>query len=62
MFQKPIMSRGGGVIEINGSSDYNTQLAKAGKKLVVVDFYATWCGPVRILSNAFPSTFLNFIL
>lgn len=32
-----------GVTEIRGDADWNTQMSKAGGKLVVVDFSAVWC-------------------
>jgi len=35
----------GSVIIINEDSQFQTEMAAAGSKLVVVDFHATWCGP-----------------
>ncbi|MCY7261898.1 thioredoxin family protein [Pseudomonas protegens] len=37
-------------ISIQDSEDFDSRLANAGEKLVVVNFYAPWCTPCKMIA------------
>ncbi|XP_041820423.1 thioredoxin [Chelmon rostratus] len=41
------------IIEVESLEEFKSILAKAGDKLVVVDFSATWCGPCKQIGPIF---------
>eukprot|EP01080_Neovahlkampfia_damariscottae_P003251 gene3251-5694_t len=36
---------GGKIHSVKSTADFKSQLEKAGEKYIIVDYWATWCGP-----------------
>merc|ERR1712071_258413 len=52
------------VYQVESKDDFKAQLVSAGDKLVVVDFYATWCGPCKMIApkiEAMSKEFTNVV-
>ncbi|GFR85109.1 thioredoxin-like protein 1 [Elysia marginata] len=46
--------------QLQSDTDLSTELANAGSKLVVVDYFATWCGPCRAIAPALAELSVRF--
>ena len=46
---QPKKDKEGNIIHIKDDDDFEKKLKECGKKLLILDFGASWCGPCKIL-------------